>query len=120
MKAIHVLSTAPWRAAYGTGASFRMDTPEFMTLLLACLEWRRRGELDLYTDDEGEAWVKEHRLDQFYTKIVKLPTLKRINPQIFWDLPKIIALDMCRGQGVIADTDLVYFGGNLAAEFMVG
>lgn len=109
MNTIHVLSTAPWRAAYGTGTSFRMDTPEFLTLLLACLEWRSRGELYLYTDADGEDWAKEQRIAGLYTKIVRLPELKRIAPQIFWDIGKVIALEMDGANSVIADLDFVSF-----------
>jgi hypothetical protein len=108
MKTIHVLSTAGWRMATGQ-AQYEMDAPELMTMILSALEWRKYGEIELYTDNTGVDFMLKHRLEKVYNRFVRLPAMERINHQIFWDVYKTVALAMTCGEAVISDIDLVVF-----------
>lgn len=111
MKTIHVLDTAPWRAALGDGAVYEKDSVEFLTMLLAALEWKETtGRVELYTDRAGEAWAIGVGLHRIYNRIAILPELKQIDRRRFWDIGKAVALEIVGDNAAVADTDLVYFG----------
>jgi hypothetical protein len=108
MKAIHVLSTEGWRLATKS-ILYDMDTPELLTMVLSALQWRKFGGIQLYTDAVGKEFVERRKFSHLYDKIVMLPNLPRINHQVFWDIYKLVALEMNGGEAIICDLDLVLF-----------
>ncbi|MDE7281183.1 MAG: hypothetical protein K2N36_05535, partial [Ruminiclostridium sp.] len=59
MKAIHIISTAPYFAKH-KDSKFTMDKFELYSAALSALSWRSFGdEIDLITDSEGEKYIRD-------------------------------------------------------------
>lgn len=109
MKAIHIISTAPYFAKH-KDKKFTMDKFELYSAALSALSWRSFGdEIDLITDSKGEKYIRDLGIADLWSSVkVIIPSdLEGINPKMFWAAGKIFALREVPAPVVMIDTDFI-------------
>lgn len=109
MKAIHVLSTAPFYAKKPDG-NFAVERFELYNTVISALQWRRvNGEIYLATDSKGAEYVKNIGLYKIWNDV--LPVIddsgEGINQRMFWASGKLLALREIEGPVAIVDMDFI-------------
>ena len=114
MQAIHVFWTAPYRArGIDVAVDFIMAPVERLVLAASVLIWRTHsGPVTLFTDTPGRAFVERLGIADLWSKIdcgVLDSAPEDVDPAVFWDLGKTLALSACAAPVAILDLDLVVF-----------
>src|SRR5439155_11243672 len=110
MQAIHVFWTAPYRArGIDVAVDFIMAPVERLVLAASVLIWRTHsGPVTLFTDTPGGAFVERLGIADLWSKIdcVVLDSAPEdVDPAVFWDLGKTLALSACAAPVAILDLD---------------
>ena len=109
MRAIHIISTAPFFAKNPNG-KYRLDKFELYSAALSALNWRRMGgEIDLVTDAEGEKYINTLGISSLWNTVKRLvpDDLEGIDPKMFWAAGKLFALREIEAPVVMIDTDFI-------------
>lgn len=109
MRAIHIISTAPFFAKNPQG-SYRMDKFELYSAVLSALNWRRLGgEIALVTDTDGEKYINTLGINSVWNSINRLipDDLEGIDPKMFWAAGKLFALRETEAPVAMIDTDFI-------------
>lgn len=104
MRAFHTLRTK-------NAQNFRLDDFETFALILSALEWRRfNGEIFLYTDSAGKAFLDRAGILDAYTGTeisLNLMDSFALDENIFWAGAKIFALSFNPAPCVMLDLDFI-------------
>ena len=109
MRAIHIISTAPFFAK-NPGGTYRLDKFELYSAALSALNWRRMGsEIDLITDTEGEKYITSLGIPTLWNTVKRLvpDDLEGIDPKMFWAAGKLFALREVEAPVAMIDTDFI-------------
>lgn len=109
MRAIHIISTAPYFAK-NKEKSFALDKFELYSAALSALSWRSFGDkIELVTDSEGEKYIRSLGIEGLWNGIKPIISndLEGINPKMFWAAGKIFALREIPAPVVMIDTDFI-------------
>ena len=112
MRAVHVFWTAPYRArGVDVGIGFVMPPVECLVLAASALIWRAHsGEVTLFTDTPGRAFVERLGIADVWSKIdcaVLDAAPSDVDSAVFWDLGKVLALAACEMPVAMLDLDLI-------------
>jgi hypothetical protein len=112
MQAIHVFWTAPYRArGIDIGVNLVMPPLECLVLAASALVWRAHsGGMKLFTDTPGRACVERWGIADLWSKIdcaVLDAAPDDVDPAVFWDFGKTLALAACETPVAMLDLDLV-------------
>lgn len=109
MRAIHIISTAPFFAK-NPGGVYRLDKFELYSAAISALNWRRMGgEIDLITDTEGEKYINFLGISPLWNSVKRLipDDLEGIDPKMFWAAGKLFALREVEAPVAMIDTDFI-------------
>ena len=109
MRAIHIISTAPFFAKNPSG-TYRLDKFELYSAALSALNWRRMGgEIDLIVDTEAEKYIASLGISSLWNAVKRLipDDLEGIDPKMFWAAGKLFALREAEAPVAMIDTDFI-------------
>ena len=109
MRAIHIISTAPFFAKNPVGI-YRLDKFELYSAAISALNWRRMGnEIDLITDIQGEKYITSLGISSLWNAVKCLvpDDLEGIDPKMFWAAGKLFALRETEAPVAMIDTDFI-------------
>lgn len=109
MKAIHIISTAPYFAKNPNGAYF-MDKFELYSAVISALKWRSfGGEIILAADKKAAEYIEKLGIGSVWSSIetVISDDLEGINPKMFWAAGKLLALREIPAPVTMIDTDFI-------------
>ena len=109
MRAIHIISTAPFFAKNPDGV-YRLDKFELYSAALSALNWRRMGrDIHLITDAEGEKYISSLGISALWNTVKRLipDDLEGIDPKMFWAAGKLFALREIEAPVAMIDTDFI-------------
>ena len=109
MRAIHIISTAPFFAKNPSGA-YRLDKFELYSAALSALNWRRMGNhIELITDTAGEKYITSLGISPLWNAVNRLvpDDLEGIDPKMFWAAGKLFALREVEAPVAMIDTDFI-------------
>lgn len=109
MKAIHVLSTAPFYEK-NPGGDFKTDRFELYNTVISALQWRKNnGEIYLATDNKGAEYIESLGLEGVWNGILRVidDKCEGINQRMFWASGKLLALREIEAPVAIIDMDFI-------------